>query len=196
MTQRDYLNILRAQLKRLPQSQLDDIIGDFEELFREGVAAGRTEEQVAQGLGPASQVAATLLAETKISSIDRAQSTPDKARGLLGALVAVAALAPLNFLVLFGPFLVTASMVAAFYATGVALAGTSLGIVGLGFTMYMADGSWMPSLPLILSALGLLFASLFGIGILTVMTSVFFKITVSYLKWNLKLIRKSAEVSS
>ena len=51
MNKIDFLNELYYYLESLPRNEKEEIIADFREHFREGVAAGKTEEQICNELG-------------------------------------------------------------------------------------------------------------------------------------------------
>lgn len=51
MNKIDFLNELYYYLESLPKNEKEEIIADFREHFREGVAAGKTEDQICKELG-------------------------------------------------------------------------------------------------------------------------------------------------
>lgn len=51
MNKIDFLNELYYYLESLPRNEKEEIIADFREHFREGAAAGKTEEQICNELG-------------------------------------------------------------------------------------------------------------------------------------------------
>lgn len=61
MNKNEFISILEAQLIRLPKSDRDDILSDFEAHFAAGLEKGLTEEQVAEQLGDPSELAKTYL---------------------------------------------------------------------------------------------------------------------------------------
>ena len=63
MTRQAFLARLREGLRGLPPSMIDDITADYETLFSEGLAAGRTEDEVAAALGDPGRLARELRAE-------------------------------------------------------------------------------------------------------------------------------------
>ena len=60
MTRHEFLSALRAGLSGLPTQSIDDIVADYEAHFTEGLAAGRTEAQVAGALGDPRKLAREL----------------------------------------------------------------------------------------------------------------------------------------
>ncbi|HKU99815.1 MAG TPA: DUF1700 domain-containing protein, partial [Vineibacter sp.] len=63
MTRAAFLASLRSGLSGLPAADIDDILADYASHFDEGLAAGRSEDDVAAALGDARQLARELRAE-------------------------------------------------------------------------------------------------------------------------------------
>ena len=63
MNRANFLAQLRAGLSGLHQSDINDVIADYESHFADGVAAGRTEDEVAAALGDPARLARELRAE-------------------------------------------------------------------------------------------------------------------------------------
>ena len=51
MNRSNFLNILAQSINHLPQEEQNDILFDYEEHFRIGLAQGKTEEDIADSLG-------------------------------------------------------------------------------------------------------------------------------------------------
>ena len=66
MNKADFLNELYYYLGELPKKEKEEIIEDFREHFREGVAAGKTEEQICQDLGTPFECAKQYVGDTII----------------------------------------------------------------------------------------------------------------------------------
>lgn len=63
MTQTDFLETLHQRLAGMPQDDIDDIMADYAAHFAEGLAAGRSEEDIATALGDPLRLARELRAE-------------------------------------------------------------------------------------------------------------------------------------
>ncbi|MBO4746472.1 MAG: DUF1700 domain-containing protein [Clostridiales bacterium] len=63
MNKRDYVSALRAQLKRLPSNDVEEIAKEFETHFDIGVSEGKTEEEIAAKLGSPEEVAQIYLSD-------------------------------------------------------------------------------------------------------------------------------------
>ena len=51
MNKKDFINKLSSYLAGVPVEERQDVINDFEDHFKEGIAEGRTEEEIAESLG-------------------------------------------------------------------------------------------------------------------------------------------------
>lgn len=63
MTREEYLAALRRELRTLPEPDITDICGDFEEHFAIGLSQGKTEHEISAELGDPTVVAATYFDE-------------------------------------------------------------------------------------------------------------------------------------
>jgi uncharacterized membrane protein len=61
MTRQEYIAALKRALRSIPESEVTDICGDFEEHFAIGLASGKTEHEISAELGDPSTVAQTYL---------------------------------------------------------------------------------------------------------------------------------------
>jgi uncharacterized membrane protein len=117
MTRRDFIARLRQGLVGLPEQAQFDILADYETHFNEGLAAGRSEADVAAALGDPDRLARELRAEAGVRRW-QAQRNPEAAAA---AVFAVLGLGAIDILVLL-PILI--SVVSIICATGiVALVG-------------------------------------------------------------------------
>jgi uncharacterized membrane protein len=161
------MNRLRAGLKGLPPSALNDIMGDCNAHFAEAAAHGRTEAEVAAKLGDPSRLARELRAEAGLKRWEEEHS----AAAALGAIVAVLGLATFDLLVLLPVLVAVGTIVLAFLtaAAGVCFAGSLLLIMALFGAIPGFGGSWLQGVLLGLgitagSASAVAFCLLFVIG--------------------------------
>jgi uncharacterized membrane protein len=123
MNQQEFIRELQDALVRLPQQERQEIIADYQEYFRDGLAAGRSEEEIAAALGDPRQLARELMARHHI-----ARWEDRKTVGNLFAVVgAIAGMGLLNFL-LAVPFLFYLWMLtmATLASTGILIGGLVL----------------------------------------------------------------------
>ena len=63
MTRTEFLDTLHRRLAGLPQAEIDDVMADYAAHFAEGMAAGRSEAEIAEALGDPLRLARELRAE-------------------------------------------------------------------------------------------------------------------------------------
>src|SRR6202012_5031014 len=62
MTRLEFLDVLRRRLAGLPPDEIDELVGDYAMHFADGMAAGRSEAQIAEALGDPVRLARELRA--------------------------------------------------------------------------------------------------------------------------------------
>ncbi|MCC3373593.1 HAAS domain-containing protein [Cohnella sp. REN36] len=82
MDKRDYLLRLEAGLKRLPESERQDIISDFEEHYATGLEKGLSEQEISRKLGDPGTIAKELVAEYRIAAAERDRSFSSAVRAV------------------------------------------------------------------------------------------------------------------
>ena len=63
MTRLEFLDTLRRRLAGLPPAEIDDLVADYATHFADGMAAGRSEADIAAALGDPMRLARELRAE-------------------------------------------------------------------------------------------------------------------------------------
>ena len=63
MTRLEFLETLRRRLAGLPKAEIDDLVADYATHFADGMAAGRSEAEIAEALGDPMRLARELRAE-------------------------------------------------------------------------------------------------------------------------------------
>ena len=63
MTKSEFLDTLHRRLTGLPQHEIDDVMADYAQHFTDGLAAGRSEAEIAEALGDPLRLARELRAE-------------------------------------------------------------------------------------------------------------------------------------
>ncbi|RQO76378.1 hypothetical protein DBR44_06855 [Aquitalea sp. FJL05] len=123
MKQQEFIEQLQDALSRLPEGERQDIIADYQEYFRDGLAAGRSEADIAAALGDPHQLARELMARHHMARWESRKSFGN----LFAVVGAIAGLGFLNFMLaipfLFYLWLLT---MAALAATGILIGGVML----------------------------------------------------------------------
>jgi uncharacterized membrane protein len=151
MNRADFFSTLRRRLAGLPQAEIDDAITDYTAHFADGVAAGRSEEEIARALGDPLRLARELRAE---AGFRRWEQSPTPGN-FVGAVFGFVALIAVDFIFLL-PLLATL----AFFTLIAGMVALVLCLAGL--VLFMRAGFFgLHSLTRALAGLGLLG---FGVG--------------------------------
>ncbi len=193
MKSADFLKQLESALSGMPADERKEILRDQEEYIRDAVAHGRNEEEVVASLGSPSAFASSLSVESKIQNAESEKTLRGQVGGIIGAVVAVLALAPLNLIFVLGPFIALCACDFAFWVVaivgffvsllGLALWGLSLFVTSVGFATHAA------SFFLVVGSVG---ASVLGLFVMALITRYLVKGTATYLRWNLNFIKGRA----
>ena len=182
MTKREYLDSLSGELGTMSYNDVKEIIAEIEEHFEGGALAGKTEEEIAKGLGNPKELAAAYLGgdNNKVNAVLR-RSTPagaqEEDKGHNGPL----------FVVLFNLFFAIPVWFVLFVILlgGVALdAGIIFSIVRIAMKAAAAT-LFMPGL--IMLDVAAFFFALFLSCLLILLIRGFCKGTGMYVKWNRKV---------
>lgn len=194
-TEKEYLDTLRNRLNRvLPQEELDDLLSDYAEHFRIGKLSGRTEEELCRSLGSPDDVAREIRALHLVKTAENTRSC----RNIFHAVIATLGLGLFNLVFVLVPFLLVVVLLAVILFLG--LAFTVSGPAAFLFAVLQIAG--IPSFAIWQSpAAGLFFSiGITSFGILLVVAAFylarfFYRQGIRYLKWNIRIIRGTEDVS-
>ncbi len=189
MNRREFIEALKRELGNLPQSEIEDILYDYEEHFEVGLSKGKTEEEIAQELGSPRTIAKSYRANYRINNAENNPST----KNLVTAILAALSLGFFNLVFVLGPFL--------------GLVGLLIGIYGLGFGLSIAGiglffGTFLePLFPHYIDLNVHAITSIsFGIGLFALglliligcfyLTKYLYQVIIRYLRWNINIITK------
>ncbi len=189
MNKRDFLNELDRQLGNISENDRADILYDYEEHFRMGLAEGKNEEEISAALGDARNIARQYKADCALRKAESNISTGNILRAVLSAGV----LGFFNLVIVLGPFLGLIGVLIGLFAAAfsITLSGIALfiaailspflpGLIDIGTSFIFGT-----SLSVGLTCLGLLF--LIGVCFIA---KYFYRLTIAYLKWNLDFIKR------
>ena len=163
MTRQEFLAKLRSGLAGMPASAISDIVSDYETHFADGLAAGRSEPEIAAALGDPIRLARELRAEQGLKAWQETR-TPSTA---VTAVFAVLGLGALDFLFLFPILIGVASTLLALYIAdivGIICGGAMM----VGGPFYDGPGGVAA---LMLAGLGVIAVSV-ALGALTVLATI------------------------
>ncbi len=192
MNKEQFLTQLKKQLSGIPKKEVDDMLYDYEEHFTSAAAKGKSEEEIVNSLGSVKSIAATIKADYYIDNADGSFKPKD----IISAVFAAAALGFFNIVFVLGPFTGIASIIFALWAVSFSFLFSGF----IGAFLYTIAAVFSSAVFPLLAFQGLSFITIF-FGLLTLgmtglfmgigcfyLTRLFFKLTVSYLKWNLNFV--------
>jgi uncharacterized membrane protein len=187
MTRQAFLDRLRAGLRGLPSPTIAEIITDYDAHFSEGVAAGRSEAEIAAALGDPDRVIRELRAEAGLKRWEEERNPSAAANAVL----AVLGLGALDILVLLPIAVPIAGTLFGFLVAALAL-------LGVGALMFAAGPFFIIGAPIaavILSGLGLICAGI-CLGCATSAATIgFVNLLVWYGRLHLRLLKPALEPS-
>lgn len=188
MTKLEYITELRKQIARLPEKDQAEILADYEEHFAAGRAHGKTDEQISLSLGAPRSVAQSILMNSLVTEAETTKGVVDRAAYMMRILLMTLVLAPFNFFMLVGPFLVMFVFVVVGWALPLAFIAATLGLAAAMVGMGLSGLGLWSALSLASSAVGTLGASVLAVMIMLLLTRLSLSVLFSYLKWNVNFI--------
>ena len=192
MNKTGFITELKEHLHKLPEEARNEIISDYEEHFSIGIENGKDEESLARELGDPKSVAKEFVASFHLEKAKSKMSVDNVFR----ALFAAAGLGFINIFLLGWLFMGVIGVIGGFYIGIAAMIGVPWIVYGALMTGFLhldvslVDTPWLTVFPaLFASSLGIIF----GV-ILTKSTILFFKWTLKYIQFNLKIIKGGSEV--
>ena len=154
MTQDEFLTILHQRLRDLPPGEIDELLGDYAMHFAEGMAAGRSETEIAAALGDPLRLARELRAEAGLRRWETARTPAN----FFGAMAGFLALIAVDFVFLL-PLLAALALFT--FVAGLVMLGLCIAGFALTLRLFHLDhGLSLGYLTRILSGVGLL-----GLGV-------------------------------
>ncbi|MCS4486081.1 DUF1700 domain-containing protein [Staphylococcus americanisciuri] len=186
MTKKDYLNTLYYHLKYIPEQEKQDIVAEYDNHFIEGLRDGKTESEIIETLGDPKIIAKELVADSAVNQAEETKSF----RNLLAAIFAVVALSFLNIMLVLGPVFIVLGILFGLAISSIVMIGAPLLLLWVHFfydNIQLVTPDWY-------AAFGY-----FGLGLVLYvicfyLTKWTFILLVKYLKFNVQLIKRSANV--
>ena len=192
MTKEKFLSDLKGALGRMSDEERREVLYDYEEHFRMGLAAGKTEDQISQSLGNPRQIGRSYAME---SLLEEPKGGGDvKAASVLRAVFASISLTFFNVIFILGPFLGLVGVLIGMWATAVALAASGVGVVLFPIGALVAPGLFS------MVGMNLAFVIFAGIGVAGLgllagigmwkLTQIFVRGTAAYLRFNARIVTR------
>lgn len=189
MNRNEFIQRLSNNLRGIPESEIKDILYDYEEHFEVGLSKGKTEEEIAKDLGDPKNISKSYKASSMISE---AEINPSS-KNFLKALLAAMTLGIFNLIIVLAPFILLVGLLIGLY-------GISFGFTIGGLTLFIstiAPTLFPNSISLYLHPVT---SISFGVGMTTLgilmvlacfyLTQLLYKVTIKYLKWNIDIIKR------
>jgi uncharacterized membrane protein len=187
MNKKDFMYKLSLYLGGIPGEDRQDVISDFEEHFKEGLAEGRTEEEIAGSLGDPKSLANQFKASILVSEAEKTTS----AVNIIRAVFATLGLGFLNLVFILGPFIAIAVIPVALFAIAIAITAAGIttffaAIFGPMFLQYFTV--LINPAVVIFGSIGVTcFGILFFVGGIY-LAKLLYRLFVRYIKFNLRII--------
>lgn len=189
MNKQEYINELAGHLSGLPSAEVQEILADYREHFDVALGAGKSETEVAQALGSPRTVAQGYAVHSLVNEAHTSPSLITRIQILPKALLMFLVLAPFNFLVIIGPFLILLTLTILGWAVPIVLAGVSMAAVfAVATTTSDFTLSLFASLSLFFGFLGALGLAAMASMLMFLVSKFFSNLVLSYLRWNIHFI--------
>jgi uncharacterized membrane protein len=188
MTRSEFIVRLRNGLVGLPTATANDIVADYETHFADGLAAGRTEAEVAAALGDPGRLARELKAEAGIQRW-RQEKNPSAAAA---AVFAVLGLGAVDILILLPILMGVVGTIFGFFIAAIALFFSGGAIMVAGPFAGFPGGPFAA----ILMGLGLMAGAVFIGALLTIVTVWLVNGLVWFARLHYQLLKPALEPQS
>lgn len=186
MNRANFIAQLRAGLSGLHPNDVNDIIADYESHFADGVAAGRSEDEVAEALGDPARLARELRAEVGFKRWEQDRS----AGNFVGVVLALIGLATIDVMFLLP---VLGFMLVVFF--GVALVCVGCVVGGVVLLGNLIPGGWpimMGNSALqVLTGIGLLSGGIGGGALLLLILDWVARALIQYARLHFRLFKSA-----
>jgi uncharacterized membrane protein len=186
MNKKEFLAQLKAELGNYDKEQVDELLGDYEAHFIEGISEKRKESEIAEKLGDPKVIAREYKTALLVKKAEASPTTSN----VLRALFAFVGLGFFNVVFIFGPFVGALGLFFGMFVAGIAITFSGImGMVAAFVWPYVQQVNLFinPVATFFISLSSVCFGSLLSIAVF-VLTKWFLKITLQYIKFNLSII--------
>lgn len=189
MTKKEFLTQLREELVGYDQSEVAELIKDYEQHFEDGVKEKRSEAEIAEKLGDPRLIAK----EYKTAALVKKAEEKPTVLNVSRALLAFIGMGFFNLVFVFGPYMGALGLLFGGVVTAFAMVVT--GFTGIGMALlspFLTAVEWgtSPIAAFFYSIATVCFGMLLAIGMVQVIRW-FFSVTLSYIKFNLSIVTGS-----
>jgi uncharacterized membrane protein len=186
MTKSEFLDALYSRLAGLPQSEIDDVMADYAQHFADGMAAGRSEAEIAAALGDPVRLARELRAEVGLRRWEEDRTPANFFAAMAGFLALIAV-----------DFVFLLPLVAALMLFTLIMGIVLIALCGAGLALLAKLFSWeglfvFKSIGRILSGVGLLGIGVGGGALLLMTVDYVVRLLGRYARLHYVLLNKAA----
>jgi uncharacterized membrane protein len=193
MNKREFLHILEMSLRDFTDEEKREIIYDYEEHFRIGDQNGKSEDELINELGDPNNIANQYRTSNYKENSEIPKNNKEEDRPIIVSMIAACGLLVFNLMFIM-PFIGIVGAVIGLFAGSIALI-----LSGIGVTFGMVLAPFFPQYIIVPNGVSCLAMILFGIGTVALgllfligmyyVGKYFYKGTVKYINWNLKIIK-------
>ncbi len=189
MTRLEFLDTLRRRLAGLPPAEIEDLVGDYAQHFADGMAAGRSEAEIAAALGDPMRLARELRAEAGF----RRWETEPSAGNFFAVLFGFLALVAVDFMFLLPVLggLALFVLVSGILALGLCIAGLALMLQ----MFHLGHGLGLHYLTRIFTGIGLLGLGVGGGALLLLLIDYLVRLLGRYARLHYTLLQKADQAA-
>ncbi|PJI07779.1 MULTISPECIES: HAAS signaling domain-containing protein [Clostridium] len=190
MNKNQFLDVLKYYLKDFNKSDMEDILYDYEEHFRVGKEKGKSEYEIVEELGSPKDIANQYREASGMERID----DNSKQKSIGASIVSLIGLLLFNLIFVLGVYIGMAGCViglcaAAFAITFSGAAIMFVSIFGGLFSNYFILPDAVARIGIFFIGVGTVALGLLACIGMFYVVKFFAKVTVKYVKWNIKTIR-------
>ncbi|HWQ96320.1 MAG TPA: DUF1700 domain-containing protein [Candidatus Methylomirabilis sp.] len=199
MNKKGFIEELKSNLKNIPEKELDEILGDYEEHISIGLKNGREEAEIIRSLGDPADIAKQINADYLIKKAENKKSTAN----IFRAIYASAGMGFLNLLFILPLFIMLLLLLVLLYIIPfVLIMGSHMVLIACAASILVPDffteiSGFILSPPELIAVFftNLGFASLGYLILIGAyhITEFLYKHVLRYLKFNLSIIRNKEE---
>lgn len=193
MNKTEFLNTLNLSLSDFKEEERKDILYDYEEHFRIGEEKGKSEDELINELGDPNNIANQYRASSESESVKPGKQMNYEQRPIGISIMVAFAMILFNLIFIIGPYLGLVGCLIGLFAgaIGITIGGAGI-IIALViwpiFPNFVHIPSGIPMLAFILIGIGTIALGLLFLIGMCYAAKFFWKITVKYVKWNIKVV--------
>lgn len=182
MSKDEYIKILKKNIKRLDKTEKNDVLNEYETHFLNGYKDNKSDDEISNNLGNPFFIAKEINALNDIERVENEKGI----KNFIHAIFSVMGLSIVNFIIILSSififFLLLPIILACIIAIPVMLFSPIILSFTNGFSVFNLENIFEVIKGIMLG----LFLAILGYFIV----KIFFKLIISFLKWNISIVRR------